>query len=510
MESEEASRERMSHSGTLTRDSETIHGIQGALKEQDSSLKSDAASPIGDPEPGENVMDLPTGQDHVQMLEAPLDPSHGLHGVLRYRRESQETRISEEPQPSSDQSAWCEFCGATAKPPLDSFHGEEPKEFCCQRYREVFEEVAQERRFVLKLCEERPRGTIGAGDFHSSVEEGLELEAGEWESEERRLQQREMERFYREAQARLSSEISSFHTQTINFQLSSCVPVEESLAVKKDSRKEDKPEPSDWNDPSVSGPMGFGLHNQQDSAGFIQKFYSNGNKFLTGFPDGSAQVFYPSGNLAIILLTNEERVCVIQDDITPNSPMRALFQSSGRATCYHSNGGVWLNMDMWGGQSLDEGGARTRRWSWSDHAQTPTPFRPIFLSLNKNVGVRVLGRQHVFVSFLASGQQARFSVGSCVKPKDYDSLRRGPSPCEEELILLACQFYLRLTLTRLRWCHRFPSSPRHRNIKPSPVLLSLAKKLLSVSHNMHMKDTDRTFIQHCLQDCQRPQASGTT
>ncbi|KAL6489838.1 hypothetical protein MHYP_G00001830 [Metynnis hypsauchen] len=504
MESGEASGERMSHSGTLTRDSETI---RDALKEQDSGLKSDAASPIGDPEPGENVVD----PDHIQMPEAPLDPSHGLHGVLRYRRESQKRRISEEPQPSSDQSACCEFCGATAKPPLDSFHGEEPKEFCCQRYREVFEEVAQERRFVLKLCEERPRGTIGAGDFHS-VEEGLELEAGEWDSEERRsvrpmslneirdirstlgltvthlllvsllwlnlrLQQREMERFYREAQARLSSEISSFHTQTINFQLSSCVPVEESLAVKKDSRKEDKPEPWDWNDPSVSGPMGFGLHNQQQRS-------------------------YPSGNLAIILLTNEERVCVIQDDVTPNSPMRALFQSSGRGTCYHGNGGVWLNMDMWGGQSLDEGGARTRRWSWSDHAQTPTPFRPIFLSLNKNVGVRVLGRQHVFVSFLASGQQARFSVGSCVKPKDDDCLRRGPSPCEEELILLACQFYLRLTLTRLRWCHRFPSSPRHRNIKPSPVLLSLAKKLLSVSHNMHMKDMDRTFIQHCLQDCQ--------
>ncbi|KAI4903662.1 hypothetical protein NFI96_015006 [Prochilodus magdalenae] len=439
-------------------------------------------------------------QDYRQLLEAPLDPSPGLHGVLRYRRESQGRRISFQPQPSSDQSGWCEFCGTTAKPPLDSIHGEEPKDFCCPKYRELFEELAQERRFVLKLCEERPSGALR--DFNSSVEEGLELEAGAWDSEERRLQQREMERFYKQAQARLSSENGSFHSQTISFWLSSSGPVEESLAVKEDSRKTEKPELLGWTDLSGSGPAGFGLNHHQGTAGFTQKLYSNGNKFLTGFPDGSAQVFYPSGNLAIILLSTKERVCVVHDDVTAHCLIRASFQSSGRANCYHGNGGIWLNMDMWGGQILDEGGIRTRRWSWSDHAETPSPLRPIFLSINKNVGVRVLGRHHVFVSFLALGQQARFSVGSCVKPKDNDSLPRGPSLSEEELILLACQLYLRLTLTRLRWCHRFPSSPRLQNIKPSPDLLSLARKLLSLSHNMPMKDTDRTFIQHCLQDCQ--------
>lgn len=31
----------------------------------------------------------------------------------------------------------------------------------------------------------------------------------------------------------------------------------------------------------------------QDGAEFLQKYYSNGMKFLTVFPDGSAQVLYP-------------------------------------------------------------------------------------------------------------------------------------------------------------------------------------------------------------------------
>ena len=52
---------------------------------------------------------------------------------------------------------------------------------------------------------------------------------------------------------------------------------------------------------------------------------------------------YPSGLLALILLVDGvRRVCVVYDDHTPNQqPIRALFHSDGRATCYHSNGSVW-------------------------------------------------------------------------------------------------------------------------------------------------------------------------
>lgn len=60
---------------------------------------------------------------------------------------------------------------------------------------------------------------------------------------------------------------------------------------------------------------------------------------------------------------------------------------------------------------MDEAGARVRQWTWS--SLTHTPLRPVFLSLNRTLGVRVLGPKQVFVTFLAQGKQAKFSVGAC-------------------------------------------------------------------------------------------------
>lgn len=82
-----------------------------------------------------------------------------------------------------------------------------------------------------------------------------------------------------------------------------------------------------------------------------------------------------------------------------------------------------LHLDAWGGRSLNEDRSRSRKWKWTDNAANPAPFKPIHLSLNKNIGVRVVGRESVLVTFLGSGQQARFSVGGCAKVQyvSYDS-----------------------------------------------------------------------------------------
>lgn len=75
-----------------------------------------------------------------------------------------------------------------------------------------------------------------------------------------------------------------------------------------------------------------------------------------------------------------------------------------------------LSVNRTGGQCLDEVGARVRQWCWNSRSLNPTVFHPVFLSLNKAVGVRVLGQEQVFVSFLAGGQQAKFTVGtSCAQ-----------------------------------------------------------------------------------------------
>lgn len=151
---------------------------------------------------------------------------------------------------------------------------------------------------------------------------------------------------------------------------------------------------------------------------------------------------YPSGLLAILVtVTAYGRVCIVFDD-APGQPMRALFQSDGKGTCYHPNGNIWyrnslillygktmiaiscgrLIINKYEGQCLDSEGARVRRWTW--HKLGSTPLKPIFLFINKSIGIRVLGKQQIFVSFLANSRQARFNVGAwCCKVytihKDY-------------------------------------------------------------------------------------------
>ncbi|CAB1454586.1 unnamed protein product [Pleuronectes platessa] len=262
----------------------------------------------------------------------------------------------------------------------------------------------------------------------------------------------------------------------------------------------------------------------QDGTEFLQKYYSSGKTFLTLFRGGSAQVFYPSGHLAVIVVTEENgSVCIVYDDSkAPNPVMRAVFQSDGRAACYHSNGNIWLSLNTSGGQCLDEAGARVCRWSYPsghlavivvteengsvcivyDDSKAPNPvmravfqsdgraacyhsngniwlslntsggqcldkagarvcrwrwggpLHPVFLSLNKAVGVRVFGRKQVFVSFLAQGQHAKFSVGTCCAQgeSETDGPASGPSATKEELTALAARDRTLLAIHNLHQC----------------------------------------------------------
>ncbi|KAL9844805.1 glutamate-rich protein 6 isoform 2-T2 [Geothlypis trichas] len=149
----------------------------------------------------------------------------------------------------------------------------------------------------------------------------------------------------------------------------------------------------------------------------VQKYYKNGKKFLTMLPDGTSQLFYPSGNLAIIIAqARDQLMCIVQEDEPRTAKIRALFQSDGRSTCYYPTGDEWINMSMQGGQYLDQAGNRVRRWMWPNLLPEPqVPLSPIFISLNHCVGVRILAQDKIFVSFLAMGRQAKLNMGTKVQ-----------------------------------------------------------------------------------------------
>ncbi|XP_029472356.1 glutamate-rich protein 6 isoform X2 [Rhinatrema bivittatum] len=102
---------------------------------------------------------------------------------------------------------------------------------------------------------------------------------------------------------------------------------------------------------------------------FVEKYYKHGGKFLTLFPDGTAQLFYPSGNLAIIIIGSNLKTfcCIVYADKPNNAEIQAVFESNGKATCYHPNGTVWINLNPCGGQCADDAGNRVKTWKWKSH-----------------------------------------------------------------------------------------------------------------------------------------------
>ncbi|XP_031361535.2 glutamate-rich protein 6 [Lonchura striata] len=237
--------------------------------------------------------------------------------------------------------------------------------------------------------------------------------------------------------------------------------------------------------PTSRGVLGydFSLLGKKVGKGkLVQKYYKNGKKFLTILPDGPSQLFYPSGNLAIIITqARDQLMCIVQEDEPRTTKIRALFQSDGRSTCYYPTGDEWINMSIQGGQYLDQAGNRVRKWMWPNLSPGPqVPLSPIFISLNRHVGVRILAQDKIFVSFLAMGRQAKFNMGTKVQVSTSSQLPPPAQLGEDELLLLAFRVRILQICDRMRGCINFPSSEQWNKMQPPLYLMTQAVKILEL------------------------------
>ncbi|XP_047446285.1 glutamate-rich protein 6 isoform X2 [Mugil cephalus] len=437
-------------------------------------------------------------------------------GILRYKRESDNDRINLPtllPAPSTEYPVQCEYCGGKARPPLNPTCVQEPEKthFCCVQRQQLYQMLV-----IMRLLFE------GRNDFSNLTSNE---EKSTQETEDPAPQGREMEDHNKfimdlvtglgiESEPKVAedysvilpvAETSASKPNILSFRLS-CAPEKGYCTVDPTEKRFALEEEQVLASVCDHRPTRFGMCHHQEGTGFLEKYYSNGMKFLTVFPDGSAQVFYPSGLLALIVVVTEQkgRVCIVYDDSSdPSQQIRAVFQSDGAATCYHSNGFIWLALNRSGGQCLNESGARICRWSWGSVTLTPTPLQPVFLSLNKSVGVRVLGITQVFVSFLAKGQQAKFSVGTCCTQgecKGHEHVS-GASLQKEELFVLAAKIRIHMAFQHLHLHLLTQSHPQPPKAALTPHLQVAARKILEASTDVEMSDSDRAFIHRCLQDC---------
>ncbi|NXO82236.1 ERIP6 protein, partial [Sitta europaea] len=205
---------------------------------------------------------------------------------------------------------------------------------------------------------------------------------------------------------------------------------------------------------------------------------------------------YPSGNLAIIIIQQRDQlICIVQEDELRTAKIRALFHSDGRSTCYYPNRDEWINMNIQGGQYLDQAGNRVRRWMWPNLSPgRQVPLSPIFISLNRPAGVRILAQDKIFISFLAMGQQAKFNMGTKVQVSDTSQL---PPPAllgEDELLLLAFRVRILQLFDRMRGCLTFPSSEQWNKMQPPTYLMTQAMKILELCMAADISEELRSSI----------------
>ncbi|XP_008843272.1 glutamate-rich protein 6-like [Nannospalax galili] len=164
--------------------------------------------------------------------------------------------------------------------------------------------------------------------------------------------------------------------------------------------------------------------------------------------------------------------------------------------------GIRVYINILGGQYSDQAGNRIRAWNWSSSMPSSpfVSFKPVFLALNRYIGIRILEQDNVSITFLAMGQQARISIGTKVmlpNPEELPALRY---LTEDDLLLLASFIKIRRLFHKLEGCMNFPSSQVWKKLKQPSYLSSLSLKLLSLCHNSGIKQDTMVTITNLINE----------
>ncbi|KAK7809767.1 hypothetical protein U0070_002556 [Myodes glareolus] len=394
----------------------------------------------------------------------------------------------------------CEFCGSVLRSLLsdmdfcfDDTHTDHQKRaFCCLQLQNLLDYINEERLNIQST-----KTDLISIDPHAAHGSEVDRQKAK-EKAIQRKQERQMARQFAivsHEQSNPVQEEETKHLKTISYQLSVDTP---------DKKIDDDAYDILMGNISVTCCDSRKLCGKVVRNELLEKHYKHGSKFLTSFPDGTTQIFYPSGNLAIIQVPNKTNgfTCIVQED-TPTSPaILALLDSSGRSSCYHPNGNVWVFINVLGGQYSDQAGNRIRTWNWSSSMPSSSfaSFKPVFLALNHYIGIRILEQDKVSINFLAMGQQARISVGSkvkCYKPEEIPALRFVSG---DDLLLLASLIKIRRLFHKLRGCVTFPSSQAWEKVKQPAYLSTLSLKLLALCDNSGLQESTMATIMKLIKE----------
>nr|KAF6474074.1 glutamate rich 6 [Rousettus aegyptiacus] len=298
---------------------------------------------INPEEPKLNILcELEFKEDFLTLFEPSLRtlPSVGPPTILAFKQESSNIGITFKEE-EEEMSPKCEFCGSDLRIFLsnmdiysdNSSSGPIEHTPCCNYFQNLTDYIYEENKKIqstkTELISIKPHGAYGS-------------EVDRLKAREKALQ-RKQERKMAKHLTIITNEQTSFfeedskHFKTISYQLSVDIP-------EKDATDDESPDfQLDERNVSIiccDSRIACGKIVRNE---LLEKYYKHGSKFLTSFPDGTTQIFYPSGNLAIIRVPNKTNgfTCIVQEDMPTNPAILAVLDSSGRSSCYHPNGNVW-------------------------------------------------------------------------------------------------------------------------------------------------------------------------
>nr|XP_044986577.1 glutamate-rich protein 6 [Jaculus jaculus] len=448
------------------------------------------------------LCEMEFNEDFMALFEPSLItlPSIGPPTILSYKPESSNLDVNFKDE--DEMLPKCEFCGCDLQAflsniDMDSFPTDgKVRVSCCLQFQNLIDYIYEEKQ-NMKTC------TVELININPHEAHGSEADRiKEKEKAFQRKQEQQMAKQFAiipPEQTSISEEVTARSQKTISYQL----PMD----------PRERPTTEDILDFQIkSQKLSIICCDSRKACGkmvrdeLLEKYYKHGSKFLTSFPDGGTQIFYPSGNLAIIQVPNKINgfTCIIQEDTRSNPAILAVLDSSGRSWCYHPNGNIWVYINILGGQYSDQAGNRIRSWNWSSTlASSPfVSFKPVFLALNRYIGIRILDQDKIFITFLAMGQQAKISVGTKLKLSNPKELPAFYYLSGDDILLLASLIKIRRLFHKMEGCVTFPASRVREKIKQPSYLSSLALKLLALCHDSGAKqDVMRAVIGLINENC---------
>eukprot|EP00106_Octopus_bimaculoides_P022320 XP_014789762.1 PREDICTED: glutamate-rich protein 6-like [Octopus bimaculoides] len=404
-----------------------------------------------------------------------------LPQILQYKRESEEVELSLDGSNSTQMDTplpknICQFCKHPIKP-LVSLQEQmtlAPEEiYCCESYQEFLHMVLlaeiEEAKLKMKskVLEEGPDINNQKMKKEKGIS-GKDLKI-KVKTRETNVPQRQ-----HEASQQLHPQLGyhmARHMNTINYQLSSrrCLDAGWTVCVPE-------LEKSTQEDVFVIEPRKCSLYRSNEP----EKSNLYAAKICCS---------YPSGKLAILIssILPYHFTYIVYGEVGRKQQVMAVFEHTGYGTCYHPNGNVRLYIDPAGGMEMSPAGSCRKKWLWKDLQCHAPPLQPIFIHLNRFIGMKVLSQQNIQLTFTFRRFSCRMNLGVCMKPVAVS--KWVPLVDEHSLYLEDKRNQIESLLDKVRNLLNYSCSPKLNKILP-PIYLTnrinkLSAKKQNIQQNIH-------------------------